>query len=211
MNRNSVNMKSENLNYELHDGLALTLAQQQFITPEIMQYARKLAHDMKCSCLDHQDLEQEALLGLCLAARSYDPCSTASFKTYSTYYMRKMMNKYLNRQRHHGISFMNREEDLEIISLDVLAQREWNDDEDDEVHPFFLSADEELLSRQETLKWLLDQLTPLQKEVLLALVGFSGVKISPKEVASQKGICLSRVYKIYNQAMNKLKKLSQTL
>lgn len=202
-------MKTEKQQKTQAELLELPPEQQKLITCDVLDYAESLVSSMNRSAEEEDDLREACYFGLCMAAHHFDSTQKASFKTYSNFYMRKYMNKFLERMHPFGMTGMGKDTPVTFIPLDAYCQQE---DTDEESYGMLCNTDaEEEINSEDLARFLLSQLTPLQRDVVTDMLGLNGMKISPQKIARKKGTTTSCVYKTYKNAIHKLKTLSRNV
>ena len=96
-NKNNENVVEERLNDLSDDTSALPETAKQDIQQNIEKYKRlihKMARKYVRNRVEYEDLIQEALFGLMLACRDFDPSRSNDFHTYAIYRMKGKMYEY---------------------------------------------------------------------------------------------------------------------
>ena len=128
-----------------------------------------------------EDLQQEACIGLCAAAKKYDARQGVKFSTYAFLWCKKYILKAISDET------LKCEYDTEVADT--------VEDEDDTM------LAEQRKTKVEAMMSVLDR---HEKKVICLMFGFEGEEKTMKEVASKMRLQQTRVRQIYNKALNKL-------
>lgn len=176
------------MRYKKYNILPLTLDQQKLVEKHI-KYAYKIC--MKYAELGRdrgipqEDIEQEACMGLCIAASLFNPEKDADFVTYAFVWCKKLVLEAISNK-----SFTTVEDDverLEDIRGDVAEEEDSYEAE---------------VSRK--VDRLLSILNDKERQIVCSVFGIDCEKKSFKRIAKDLDITPMRVHQIYDVAMGKL-------
>lgn len=194
---------------------ALGETEKRLITAEIIGYADQMARGYRGCGLELEDLQQEARYGLCQAALHFDPKVGVTFKTFSTYYIKKYIVKAL--VEYGSIIRMGMEERaiLRILSLDVELTTDGGTGadylEDEGASSLAESlADEEAGEEEqqqdceERVADLMKVLNKQERKAVSLIFGLEGTALTIRQTARVLKVQPERVRSIYNKAISKL-------
>lgn len=132
--------------------------------------------------IPREDLQQEACIGLCMAAQRYDPSNASNnFSSYASDWCKKCV----------------------MACIEGTPLRE---DTDGEPAEEVLTDEEETMGQERALRVaeMLELLDPRERKVVRMLYGFDSNPMSFGEVARQMRLRPARVHQIYDSAMVKM-------
>jgi len=152
---------------------------------------------------NHDDLRQEAALGLLEAMNRFNPIEDIAFITYAAIWMRKYCNHYLNNNARTVRLPKNKiqEEYLHIEqSLDNTHHQIKNDEEDDD------SDDDHLITLKAVV---MKHFNSLKESYQIIIKGIVIDKKTFNELSNELGISKQGLNQRYNLAIKKLKQLME--
>lgn len=132
--------------------------------------------------IPREDLQQEACIGLCVAAQRYDPANASeNFLSYASDWCKKWV----------------------MASIEGTPLRE---DFDGEPAEEVLTDEEETMAQERALRVaeMLDRLDPRERRVVRMIYGFDTHPLGFAEVAREMRLRPARVHQIYESAMVKM-------
>lgn len=196
---------------------SLTPEQQQLVTAN-MEFAKSLALTFVNRGVDLEDLQQESLYGLCVAATHYDPQLNNEFAAFAYFWCRKMMYCALRNYANPGGITCDKDYESKILSLDISFGPEsstYHDEHDDGGNiqdRYLFKAYEETNSENQLFDFqaeltthLLGKLKKIQRQVITLLFGLEGITFTPAQIAELLNVRVSRIYQIRDEALAKMR------
>ena len=206
-----------------------TSSGNKWVNDETITYATSVAHKLAdkyaqgkmkdgaiCGCLTMEELEGEALLGLCEAANTYDPARKTVFNTWAFYEIRKRVLAAIHKYtKHVSVGENNEEKDFETFFLDTplnhsaqsdnYDEDDWDDNSGQMDILLYKERGDRESGRSEILESF-DHLPERTKLVVDLTLGLTGEKVPQEEIAQQLGVSQGRVSQIISQAKEQMKK-----
>jgi RNA polymerase sigma factor (sigma-70 family) len=154
------------------------------IINEYSSLAYSICHQYKNAELPLEDLQQEALLGLLDAAKSYNPTKGTKFSTYAVWHIKKRILAALDKEKKQSLQ-ANSLCDSEVIDKNELPD----------------------FKNRNLQNYIPDDMPGWEKRVIyLSYVE----NLTLKEISSEMGISVERVKQLRSKALRRIKSVSRT-